>query len=49
MVHTLTHQTIGVFGHHDATVYEHAQRQQHAEHHHKIEGITQQINDGDRK
>ena len=49
MVHSLAHQPIGIFGDHDTAVDEHPQRQQHAEHHHKVEGISQQINDGDGK
>ena len=49
MVHALAHQPVGVFSDHNAAVDEHPEGQQHAEHHHKIERIPQQINDGDRE
>ena len=48
-MHTLGHLAIGVLGHHDATVDEHAKPQQHAEHHHEIERIAKQVDDSDGK
>ena len=40
---------VGVFGDHDGAVDQHAQSQQHAEHHHEIEGVAKQVDNRHRK
>ena len=48
-MHAVGHHTVGVLGDDDAAVYQHAQSQQHAEHHHEIEGIAQLVDNNHRE
>ena len=41
MICTLAHFAISILGDHNRTVNQHAQAQQHAEHHHEVEGVTE--------
>ena len=49
MIEPLAHLAVGVLGHDDGAVDEHAKAQEHPEHHHEIEGVAEQINDDDRE
>ena len=49
MIGTLTHPAVCILSHHNRAVDQHAQAKQHAEHHHEVEGVTEQINDDHRE
>ena len=43
------HFSVRVFCDYDCAIYEHAEAKQHAKHHHEVEGITQQVDENERK
>ena len=45
--HSFIHQSIDVFDHHNAIVYQHAERQNQGEKHHYVEGDAQGAQDGE--
>ena len=48
-VHSLGHFPVREFDHNNGAIDQHAKAQQHAEHHHEVEGIANLVNDDDRE
>ena len=49
MISPLAHSAVRIFRDHNRAVDQHAQAKQHAEHHHEVEGVTEQINNDHRE
>ena len=46
---SFNHLSISVLGHHNRAINQHTEPQQHAEHDHEVEGITQRVDEDQRE